>query len=250
MRVEWQAAFVDVPERAVGPVGAFWCAVTASALSTPQGDHGEHATFEPLDGDPYLRVQGLRSCPPGVHVDLHVEDLTDAADEAVERGVTERDRRSDIAVLGSPGGLPFCLVRPGTGQVRPVPQRWPGGQASLLDQVCLDIPSAGYDREVAFWSDLTGWPVRGSSEPEVLTVARPRSLPLRFLLQRLDDASIDDRVAAHLDLACDDRTPEVERHRAAGATLRAKRSGWTTLVDPAGAPYCVTDRDPVSGLRE
>jgi len=64
VRVEWQAAFVDVPERAVGPVGAFWCAVTASALSTPQGDHGEYATFEPLDGDPYLRVQGLRRVRP------------------------------------------------------------------------------------------------------------------------------------------------------------------------------------------
>ena len=33
-----------------------------------------------------------------------------------------------------------------------------------------------------------------------------------------------------------------------GATVVARRAGWTTLRDPTGALYCVTDRDPRSGL--
>ena len=68
-------------------------------------------------------------------------------------------------------------------------------------------------------------------------------MPIRLLLQRLDvDAP---SVTGHLDLACDDRPAEVARHEQLGSTVVADHGGgWTTLRDPAGSLYCVTDRTP------
>jgi hypothetical protein len=56
-------------------------------------------------------------------------------------------------------------------------------------------------------------------------------------------------VRAHHDQAADDRAAEVSRHDGLGASLDAEGRGWTVLRDPAGAPYCVTDRDPATGTR-
>lgn len=52
----------------------------------------------------------------------------------------------------------------------------------------------------------------------------------------------------HLDLATDDRDAEVDRHQALGAEPVRRTQWWTTLVDPAGLAYCVTARDPETGL--
>ena len=105
---------------------------------------------------------------------------------------------------------------------------------------------------------MTGWRLRRSaSRPEFHHLERPVGVPLRFLLQRLDadgsDASDASEgtvtpVTAHLDLACDDRAAEVARHQSLGATVVGDPGGgWTVLRDPAGASYCVTDRDPHAG---
>ncbi len=150
-------------------------------------------------------------------------------------------------MLRSPGGFVFCFVHEVLSR-RPWPTRWPQQHESVVDQVCLDIPAAAYDTECAFWSQLTGWPVRRSvSRPEFRHLVRPDGIPIRLLLQRLGEAATGP-VTGHLDLASDDRPTEVARHERLGATVVARHSGWTTLRDPAGALYCVTDRDPRSGL--
>ena len=157
-------------------------------------------------------------------------------------------RSTVYVVLRSPGGFVFCFVHEVLTR-RPWPTRWPQQHESVVDQVCLDIPAATYDTECTFWSELTGWPVRGSvSRPEFRHLVRPDGIPIRLLLQRLGEPATGP-VTGHLDLACDDRPTEVARHERLGATVVADHgAGWTTLRDPAGALYCVTDRDPRSGL--
>jgi hypothetical protein len=147
-----------------------------------------------------------------------------------------------LIVLSTPAGQPFCLVRDERERRRARPRRWPAGQHSLLDQICLDIPAAAFDAECEFWAGLTGWPPRRTSA-EFVNLGRPAHLPLRILLQRLgsDDPG---PARAHADLACDDRSAEVRRHAELGAELVRVAEQWTTLRDPAGLVYCVTDRDP------
>jgi hypothetical protein len=71
-------------------------------------------------------------------------------------------------------------------------------------------------------------------------------MPLRLLLQKLDDAASGQPVRGHIDFACDDIETEVQRHTALGATFVRHRS-WITLRDPVGREYCVTDRNPFTG---
>ncbi len=70
-------------------------------------------------------------------------------------------------------------------------------------------------------------------------------MPLRLMVQAVED----DRspATAHLDLACDARSAETERHQVLGAAVRRVDKHFTVLTDPTGAAYCITDRDPVTG---
>lgn len=223
--ITWITAFVDVPASRYDVARDFWAAVTGSTLSASRGSTGEFATFLPPDGDAYLRLQRIDRGPAGVHLDLHARDQT-------------------FDLRRSPGGLDWCAV-PGDEGTRPLPRIWAGGQASLIDQVCLDIPADVYDSECAFWAGLTGWELVASARPEFSYLVRPHDMPLRILLQRLDDS--DARTRAHLDIATTDRGAETDRHRELGARVEATRQRWTVLRDPAGAPYCITDRDPYTG---
>jgi hypothetical protein len=71
-------------------------------------------------------------------------------------------------------------------------------------------------------------------------------MPLRLLLQRLDD-NRPGPCRAHLDLACDDLPAELARHQALGAVVVREMPKWTTLFDPSGLVYCVTQRNPATG---
>jgi hypothetical protein len=249
--VSWVTAFLDLPPDVHEAGTRFWSAVTAYAVSPPRGDAAEFTTLIPPVGDPFLKIQrtGARGPGrPGLHLDLHVTSVAASAARAEGLGAAVVDRSEDgFVVLRSPGGFVFCFVHEVLTR-RPWPTRWPQQHESVVDQVCLDIPAAGYDTECGFWSELTGWPVRGSvKRPEFRHLVRPDGIPIRLLLQRLGEAP-PGPVTGHLDLACDDRPTEVARHERLGATVVAVRAGWTTLRDPAGALYCITDRDPRSGL--
>ena len=53
---------------------------------------------------------------------------------------------------------------------------------------------------------------------------------------------------AHPDLACSDRPSETVRHLALGAELTRVYDRWTVLRSPTGSAYCLTDRNPKTGL--
>lgn len=180
-------------------------------------------------------MQVVGDGPARAHLDLHVDDVPGQAQRAVALGAAVVHAEDGLVVLRSPAGLAFCLVVWQGEAVRP-----PGGR-SLVDQMCLDVPVGVFDAEADFWAALTGWPRQPGSRPEFDSLVRPEAMPLRLLLQRLGDGP----AGMHLDLACADRAAEVAGHERLGARVVAVHERWTTLRDPAGRWYCVTDR-PVS----
>jgi hypothetical protein len=228
MDVRWVTGFLDAPSRVAEP---FWQAVTGSGLSPRRGPGGAFATLVPAGGDAYLRVQVVGDGPARAHLDLHVQDVAAQAGRAVALGAAVVLDEGDLVVLRSPAGLPLCLVAWHGEAVRPA------GGRGLVDQMCLDVPVGVFDAEADFWAALTGWPRRPGSRPEFDALVRPDGMPLRLLLQRVGGPA-----GMHLDLACTDRAAEVAWHEDLGAQVVAVRERWTTLRDPAGRRYCVTDR--------
>jgi Glyoxalase-like domain len=55
-------------------------------------------------------------------------------------------------------------------------------------------------------------------------------------------------VTSHLDLACDGVEAEVDRHLGLGARVVRRMQYWATVEDPTGRHYCVTRRDPDTGV--
>ena len=242
MRVRWVTAFLDTPSRAAEP---FWLAVTGASLSSRRGPGQAFATVVPRVGDACLRVQVVGGdAPPRTHLDLHVPVVSQAAGEAVGLSAVVLADEGDLVVLRSPAGAVFCLVRWEGETVRPEPVRWPGGQRSLVDQVCVDVPGESFAAEARFWSALTGWARRPSDLPEFEHLERGPGLPLKLLLQRVGSPV----AGMHVDLACDDVDAEVARHVGLGAAVVRRVPGdWTTLRDPVGRDYCVTARSPQVG---
>ena len=243
----WVTVFLDLEDTAFDRGTSFWAQVTGSELSALRGEDREFGTLLPPDGDPHLAIQRRAEGPTRLHLDLHVADPSAAAEEAARLGAGVRHRSEHgYVVLDSPGRLPFCVV-PHAAGTRTRPVRWPTRHRSLLDQVCLDVPPDAFDAEVAFWADLTGWEATASATTgEFVPLRRPAEQPWRFLLQRTTDAR--PAASAHLDLGTDDRAAEVERHVALGAAVVAEHAYWTVLRDPVGSAYCITDRDPETGM--
>ncbi len=243
--ITWVTAFLDSAPETWQASEPFWASVTGQVVSARRGARDEFATLLPDDGDPFLKVQRIgQSTPGGLHLDLHTDDLDGLAMRAEMLGAGASYLEAGYVVLGSPGGMTFCIVGHAGGR-RPSPQRWPGGR-SLVDQVCLDIPPSRWEGECEFWAGLTGWEI-GPEKDGFRRLARPDGMPLALLLQRLDDEQ--SVVSGHLDLASDDVEAEVARHVALGARVVRRTSAWTTLLDPIGRAYCVTVRDPDTGGR-
>lgn len=235
----WVSAFLDLAADDVERGVVFWAEVTGYDVSPRRGPHDEFVTLVPPQGDDYLRAQRLGDGPSRVHLDLHVAEPRTAADEAVGLGASQVADEGDYVVLTSPAGLTFCFVTHAASTVPP-PATWPGGR-SQVDQVCLDVGPAAFDAEHDFWERLTGFRATDTTLPELRRLDGD-GLPLRFLLQRLDE---ERSAGIHLDLAADDVEAEVARHVGLGARrVRTGSEGWVVLTDPAGSTYCVTPRKP------
>lgn len=246
MVVRWLTVFFDLPAEALATGCTFWQRVTGSTLLPLRGSRSEFATLIPEGGDAFLRVQRVDGPGSGYHLDLHVDEIDTVVSQALSLGATVADGPSPVRVLRSPAGLTFCVVAHDGEATRPPPLAWPAGHRSLVDQVCVDIPLQIFDDECDFWEALTGWEHRTGSRPEFRYLARPPSMPLRILLQRLDDRHAD-VATCHLDLATSDVTLERQRHEALGATVLAEFPDWMTLRDPNGPTYCITRRNPDTG---
>jgi glyoxalase superfamily protein len=243
LSILWTSVFADVPEPLVEAALDYWEHVTGAQRGDPAGSRGEFVPLVPPDGDRFVWVQRVGRDAGGWHLDLHVPSAADAARPAVDAGARVIGEQPSLVTLESPGGQPFCLVdenRPG--RQRPVPSTWRDGLRSLVDQLSIDIPADRFEAECDFWAALTGWPRERNSELSEFDRLRvPTRLPVRILLQRLGD---DDRdgIRAHLDMSCDERAAETKRHEAFGGTVARVDRHWTTLQDPVGLTYCVTDR--------
>lgn len=232
----WIQIFLDTPAGEFEDAVAFWSAVTGWLPSARRGEDGQFLTLLPPAGPAYVRMQAVdRSA--GIHLDLDSADRPASIDLARSLGATSAWTYHDVEVMRSPGGFTFCqtllddeltLLRDGS---------------TILDQVCLDVPSGAWEVETAFWRDLTGRDLQQGSVPgfaRLVEDGRPR-----ILLQRLEEA--DGPVRAHADLASADRAADVRRHVALGATLRGEHALWSVLTAPGGQVYCLTDRDPLTG---
>ena len=69
---------------------------------------------------------------------------------------------------------------------------------------------------------------------------------MRILLQQLE--SDEESVRAHPDFASVDRAADTDAHVRLGAQVVRIFEGWTVLRAPGGQVYCLTDRDPATGL--
>ena len=249
MRVRWLTVFLDFPADTFGAGVAFWREVTGSGLSPSRGTDGEFATLLPPSGDAYLRVQRVLEGPGGCHLDLHldtsVESLAKAAGRAQSLGARVRHAEAGLIIADSPGGFTFCLVSWDGESAVPGPLATNGG-VSRVDTLCLDVPSAEFKRECAFWSALTGWEQWPARVPGFIYLQRPPGLAAQLLLQRLERAAPGQRVAGHVDLGCADEHA-LSLHVGLGARVVGAHPYWTVLADPAGREYCLVDREPDDG---
>ena len=248
MSYRWLTVFLDFPADAFDPGVAFWQAVTGSGLSAHRGASGEFATLLPPDGDAYLRVQRLAAGNGGCHLDLHVDTATESLAEAAERarslGARLLHAEDGLIVAASPAGFAFCLV-PWRGEhVVPSPRPGDGG-VTRVDTLCVDVPPTEFERECAFWASLTGWKARPAPFPEYAFLRMPPRLPIRIILQRLQNAAPGQRARAHVDFGAP-APGMVTAHVSLGARITARRDYWTVLADPAGREYCLVHRPPIA----
>jgi predicted enzyme related to lactoylglutathione lyase len=242
-KLSWLHVFVDVPPAAAEAARTFW----AEALRWPPGKswdgHPEFTSLVPPHGDPYVHVQEA-DAGPRVHLDLVVDDLDRGRDALVELGAQVGRREPAWQVMTSPGGLPFCLCRTPRSGTRPPGTQHEEGHRSRLAQVCIDVPAAQYEREVAFWQTISGWEASRSGRPEFTDLVGPPEASLRILMQRLGPDDEGTMTRAHIDLGSDDIDAEAERLTGLGARFVERFEGWAVLVDPAGMTFCVTGKSP------
>jgi Glyoxalase-like domain len=242
--VRWMTASLDTPVSSESAAKAFWVAVTdTEPWRAPRVDT---VALQPRQGDPFLQIQVVKHPPARVHLVIHVDDV--AAEVAHGRSLGARliAQRHPRTVLASPGGFLFGVTSVcGKGR-RPPSVETPGGR-SLVDQICIDAHPMLFEPEAAFWSALTGWERRPTRRAEFEYLDCPRGIPLRVLLQRLDDGP-QRAVSAHLDFACDDVDAQVRHHQTLGAVLVRRTLYWATMRDPAGREYCLTARNPDTGV--
>lgn len=242
IEIKWLSAFIDLSADVFDKGAQFWLDATESALSPRRGDRDQFATLLPPSGDPYLRVQRTLDGSSGIHIDLHVESITDATAHAISIGA-EQIADHGYSIMRTPGGLTFCFVSAGTESTPVVvgDARYP----NLTDQVCIDVPAAQFEAEIVFWASLTGWTPERSKLDEYAFFAQPAHLPLRVLIQQLGTDDGRTAATAHLDISAGDQFEMVAaEHRRQGAASVGDGPYWTTLTDPAGLPYCVTRRIP------
>jgi hypothetical protein len=106
---------------------------------------------------------------------------------------------------------------------------------STLSKIVIDVPAGAHDGELAFWQGALGIDLAHYQRfPEYHGADLPGG-GVGFLVQHLGDGS----PKVHLDIHTSDRTAEVARLTAIGATLLSDGEQWTIMRDPAGLVFCV-----------
>ncbi len=242
--IRWMWAFLDRPAASFDDSVRFWATVTGSTVSAPRGEHGEFVTLLPETGPAWVKMQAVGDAG-GIHLDLDVDDISAAVIGATALGARVLTTAPDYTVLETPAGQTFCFTpyrRDGDGPV--TVSTAPDGTVTRLDQICLDLAAADVAVDTAFWRAVTGWSALQTRSPEFSRL-RGDGKPLQFLLQRLDDPR---PASAHVDVASADIAATAAWHESLGATRVATEQHWIVLRDPGDSVYCVTARDPYTGL--
>jgi hypothetical protein len=112
-----------------------------------------------------------------------------------------------------------------------------------LHGISIDVPRAGHQRAVEFWSSAFGRePQVSPSYPEFAQLADVT--PGCYVLIQATD---DNTARMHLDYATTDRDGDLDRLAGAGATEVAREAKWGVMSDPSGQPFCLC---PVTGCIE
>lgn len=107
---------------------------------------------------------------------------------------------------------------------------------SRLTAALFDVPPAGFEAEVAFWSGALGRPAHADPDDPDYVEFEGLSSGLQLMVQRIGGAAAP---RVHLDIETDDVDAEVRRLEALGATRVEQVSTWWVMQDPAGLPFCV-----------
>lgn len=241
----------DDPRR----LAAFWAGVLGYDIE----ERGESwAAVDPRNGGPELFFNRLPKSPTielPVHLDVNVPNREAEVERLVGLGAkivaTKTSEAGELketwTVLRDPEGNGFCVQGPD-----------PRRPQSYIGNITF---SCAEPRRVVgpFWAQALGWPEQEIPDA-FLQMLRDANVDVdrefyayyairesetsapRLLFQRREK-SRPARHPIHLDLAADDREPEVERLVAAGASVvetkaRDNRT-WTVLRDPEGTPFCV-----------
>ncbi|MEV0333815.1 VOC family protein [Nocardia sp. NPDC050717] len=242
--IRWMWAFLDRPADLFDDSVRFWATVTGSTVSPPRGEHSEFVTLQPASGPAWVKMQAVGD-RGGIHLDLDVDDVSAAVIGATALGGRVRTTAPDYTVLETPAGQTFCFTPSRRDSGDPVTVHTaPDGTRTRLDQICLDLSAADLGVDMAFWRAITGWATLQTRRPEFARL-RGDGEPLQFLLQRLDEPR---PASAHVDLASTDIAATAAWHESLGATRVTTEQHWIVLRDPGDSLYCVTARDPHTGL--
>ncbi|MEP7055102.1 MAG: VOC family protein [Actinomycetota bacterium] len=243
MSLRWITAVIVRPAELFAESVQFWTQVTETHAAAPdQVDPAGLVELVPSAGDSCLNLQQVHG-QPGVRLDLEFDDADEAVIAAASLGAVVSEGHAGTE-LRSPGGLQFRVGGWRGSAARPAVVTGTDG-TTLLDQVCIDIGPAAYDAEVAFFHAVTGWDLHRGSLPEFSVLRSPARGPMRILLQRLE---AEREASVHLDFACSDPTAARRRHEGLGAQYVARGLRWSVMRDSSGARYCLTERDPQTGL--
>ncbi|HEY3010272.1 MAG TPA: VOC family protein [Micromonosporaceae bacterium] len=94
-----------------------------------------------------------------------------------------------------------------------------------------------------FWTQAAGYEIRADLGGEYVVVGPASGDGIRLGLQRVPEPRVG-KNRVHVDWAADDRSAEVSRLVALGASVIASHAvpglTWTVLADPEGNEFCVS----------
>jgi predicted enzyme related to lactoylglutathione lyase len=97
-----------------------------------------------------------------------------------------------------------------------------------------------------FWTQAAGYEIRADFGGEYLVVGPPSGNGIRLGLQRVPEPKVG-KNRVHVDWAADDRSAEISRLVALGASVIASHTvpglAWTVLADPEGNEFCVSAQE-------
>ncbi|MFC7485340.1 VOC family protein [Knoellia sp. CPCC 206453] len=222
-------------------LGRFWEALLRTTTLTDDSSNYETRLVVP-DGPTLDLCFELVSEPPPTSPRLHLEVYGGAPEEqarVVERALTLGASHLDIGqrdvpwvVLADPEGNPFCVME----------DRAEYAVSGPLSSLPLD--SADVDRDLAFWSELSGWEPTDSAMPGALRHPSGRG-PLLELCPEPRPKGADAKNRAHLDLRLesgDDEDDAVTRILDLGGHEYDPGWGelpWRLFKDPSGNEVCL-----------